>query len=286
MELELLSAKVNKKGTIVSNLKEVESQLEEFLSSYRGIIVTEDTLLQSKKDLSEIRKKKDAIDTARKELKKQWMAPFEEFEGKCKKLLELCDKTIDEINSQVKTFENQKKAEKRKLVEEIYENTIGEYREFLPLEAIFDDKWLNVSTKQRDIEFDISEKKTRVMSDINVIKTLKSEIESDILDVYKKSGNSLTTAIERNQQYIQDKEKIQAMANPEIDSESAARREIEKDNIFITEDGSIEHIAPIKKLDDLVENLQTVKLIISKADAQRVQNMLDFEEISYRIIEE
>lgn len=271
--MDLLVAQVNKSGVIESNLEAVEGQLNEFLAGYRGVIVTEDTLPQSKKDLAEIRKKKDSIDTARKELKKQWEAPFKEFEGKCKKLIELCDKTIDEINSQVKTFEDQKKEEKRKLVEEIYENTVGEYGEYLPLEFIFDEKWLNVSTKQKDIEFDISEKKTKVMSDVNVIKALKSEIESEILDTYKKNGNNLTAAIERNQQYLQDKEKIQAMANPEPEPVSAEVKETES-------------TAPVEQLHDLVDNLQTVKFIISASDREEVENLLGLSGISYRILED
>ena len=73
-------AQVNKKGMIESNLKDVEKQLNEKLAVYQGIIVTEDTITQSKKDVAEIRKIRTSIDDARKDLKKEWMKPFEQFE--------------------------------------------------------------------------------------------------------------------------------------------------------------------------------------------------------------
>ena len=149
--MDLLQANINQSGIIESNFKQVEDQLVEKLSVYSGVIVTEDTVAASKKDVAEIRKTKASIDDVRKSVKKQWMIPYEEFEEKCNHLLELCDGPINEINSQIKEFEEKKKAAKKQVVEELYEKTIGEYSEYLPFEQIFDAKWLNVSTKEKDI---------------------------------------------------------------------------------------------------------------------------------------
>lgn len=271
--MDLLVAQVNKKGMIESNLKDVEKQLNEKLAVYQGIIVTEDTITQSKKDVAEIRKIRTSIDDARKDLKKEWMKPFDQFEAECKKLIELCDKPIDEINSQVKAFDEKRIAEKQAHLHKLYEENIGDLKGLIPYEAVAKKQWNNATYSDKDILYDISEVKTRVRSALDAVHALNSEIEDELIKVLQDNNFDLTKAIQRNSQYLQDKQRVQA-------------REAEKDNIFVNEDGSIEHIAPIKKLDDLVDNLQTVKFIISKADAQRVQNMLDFEEISYRIIEE
>ena len=153
--MDLLSAQINN-WQIESNLKDVEVQLKEKLSVYKGVVVTEDTVTQSKKDVAEIRKIKTSIDDARKAVKKEWMAPYEAWEEQCKKLQDLCDEPIKEINDQVRIFEDQKKADKRKLVEEIYNNCIGEFADYLPLEAIFNEKWLNASTKQKDMSMTLT----------------------------------------------------------------------------------------------------------------------------------
>lgn len=268
--MELLQATINKKHQIESNLADIEQMLQEKLSVYDGVVVTEDTIVQSKKDVAEIRKIKTSIDDARKKVKKEWMGPYEEFEAKCDKLQELCDKPINEINSQVKVFEEKRKADKKVLVEGIYENKIGEYKEYLPFESIFDPKWLNVSTTQKDIEYDISEKIVKIKSDIDVIKGLGSEIEAELFDIYKKNGNSLVAAMNRNQQYVQDKLKIQTAAQQPI--MSAAPKEDFKPNVEST-----------RTLNDMVEMAQTVRIIVSKADLQLAKNALDFNEISYRV---
>ena len=68
--MDLLSAQINN-WQIESNLKDVEVQLKEKLSVYKGVVVTEDTVTQSKKDVAEIRKIKTSIDDARKSVKKE-----------------------------------------------------------------------------------------------------------------------------------------------------------------------------------------------------------------------
>lgn len=273
LEVELLEAKVNKKGMIESNMEEVEKQLIEMLSVYEGIVVTEDTVAASKKDVAELRKTKASIDDARKNVKKQWMQPYTEFEEKCKHLLELVDKPINEINEQVKAFEDAKKEEKRKLVTEIYEKSIGEYAEYLPLESIFDEKWLNVSTKQRDIEYDINERKTRVMSEISTIKALGSEIEQELLDTYKRNGNNLSAAVQRNTQYINDKAKIETQVREEVKAEQPKEEPKPKTELM-------------GELNNIVNAFKLVHFVVSIQDEEEVENLLNLSGISFTKREE
>lgn len=270
--MNLLEAKINKKFQIESNLEDIEQMLQEKLSVYEGVVVTEETLDQSKKDVAEIRKIKASIDDARKKVKKEWMIPYEEFEEKCDKLQELCDKPVNAINSQVKVFEEKKKAEKKVLVEEIYENKIGEFKEYLPFDTVFNPKWLNASTKQKDIEFELSEKIVKVISDLDVIKSLGSEIEAELFDIYKKNGNNLMAAMTRNTQYVQDKMKIQAAVQQPI--MSAAPKEEPKPNA-----------EAMGSLNDAVEAFKTCKFVVSAADKEEVETILNFNGIKYQILE-
>lgn len=272
--MDLLVAQVNKKGMIESNLKDVEKQLNEKLAVYQGIIVTEDTITQSKKDVAEIRKIRTSIDDARKDLKKEWMKPFEQFEAECKKLIELCDKPIDEINSQVKAFDEKRIAEKQAHLHELYEENIGDLKGLIPYEAVAKKQWNNASYKDSDILYDISEVKTRVRSALDAVHALNSEIEDELIKVLQDNNFDLTKAIQRNSQYIADKQRIQEqMADSESKTELAEAKKTES-------------TAPVDQLHDLVDNLQTVKLIISKADADEVEGLLNLSGISYRIIEQ
>ncbi len=279
--MDLLEAQISSNGTIESNFKEVTKQLAKILDDYKGIIVTEDTLQISKKDIAELRKIKTSIEDARKEVKKKWMLPYTEFEDKCKGLTGQVDECIDELSSQVRVFEDKQAEEKRKLISQLYADTIGEYSEYLPLQSIFKKSWLNKSTKEKDIIYDISEKKTKIMSELDVIRSLNSDIEDELLDVYKRTGNNLAATVERNTQYIKDKAKIEAAKVENEDNEiklSPKDKELAKELKLNPESTGL--------LNEVINKMKTVTFIVSAEDAQRVENMLTFEEISFRRLED
>ena len=268
--MEGLLVKIDaKKHLIVTNFDVIKAELAEKMSVYKGVIVDEDTIKESKKDVADLRKLRDEIETKRKEIKKEWEQPYNDFKARCDELLKLIDEPIEEINTQVKAFDEQKKTEKKKVVEAIYAETIGEYAEYLPFDSVFDPKWLNVATSKKDIKFDLSEKIVKVRSDLDIIHGLGSEIESELIDIYKRNGNNLVSAMQRNQQYVTDKMRIQSAAAQPTMSEQP-KVESEK----------------MKSLNDMIEKTKTAKIIVSKEDLQLACNALDFNDIKYQIIED
>lgn len=256
-------------GLISTNFKEIETALKEHLETYKGIVVTQDSIKKSKKDLAELRKLKESIEDARKGVKAEWMAPYNEFETKCKELVGLVDVPISEINTQLKQFEEDRVAAKKAHVKEIYDECIEDLERFLPFDSIFNPKWTNASAKDQDVKFDISEKKLKVKTDIDAIKALHSEIYEEIIETYIRSGNNLASAIERNNQYLADK-----------------TRTVEQ----IKENAKTEEVKPkadaMGALNDAVNLTKTVTFIVSKADAEDVENLLVLSGISYRKVEE
>lgn len=250
---------------IQSNFDFVKSSLAEKLADYDNYVVTEDSISASKKDLAELRKVLTSIDDARKQVKAEWLKPYEEFEERCDELKDMVNKPIDLINKQLKLFEEDRKALKRVHIKELYEENIQDLHEFLPLEKIYDKKWENVSTTDKDIVFAINEKVLQVKNDLVAIKALNSEIEDELIQTYLNSNNNLTMAIHRNSQYLADKEKItKAESKPEVK---------------VSEES-------MGTLDEFVNMTKTVKIIVSKADLQQVKNCLDFAEIKYQIVED
>ena len=69
--MEELQIKVSKTlGTIETNFSEIEKNLKKTLEGYKGIVVTEDTLKESKKDVAELRKLRASIDDEKKAIKR------------------------------------------------------------------------------------------------------------------------------------------------------------------------------------------------------------------------
>lgn len=261
--MDLLTVTVGNNGIIEGNFETLEQQIKVLADFYKGVIVDEDNIKESKKDLADLRKEITAIENVRKDFKKQWMEPYTKFENKCKHLVELLNEPINAIDGQLKEFETKRLAEKRSVVEKIYSEEVDEYADFIPLDSIFQDSWLNVSTKEKDIRYDINEAKMRIVSELNIIKGLGSEIEDEVIAIYKKNGNSLAAAIERNTQYQKDKATIEAKKPEEKKPDAKA----------------------MGQLNNIVEKFRTVHFIVSKEDEEEVENLLSLSDISFQKVD-
>ena len=257
-------------GIINTNFDELKERLKKELEPYKNLTVSEDEIKFAKDDLAYLRKQKTEIDSRRKEIKKEYSKPLTEFENSCKELTGIFDEAIKNITDQLDLFEKDRIAHKRERIAKLYTEQVGELIDYLPLEKNYNEKWDNKSYSDNDISFDISEKITKVKSDLDVIKSLSSEIEEELITTYKANGNDLASAIKRNQQYVSDKEKvkeqIQAKATTNSDSDSLLAM----------------NLTPPEQLMNEITSKQEVHFIVNKEDADSVREMLEFADINFR----
>lgn len=264
------------KGSISTNLDTLKQELEEIAKNYEGVVVSEDTIPLAKKDLASLRALVKEVEDRRKAVKKEWNQPYADFEAEVKNALAIINKPIDLINEQLKEFELQRKADKEQHVREIYAENIREYEEYLPFSEIFDEKWLNVSTTDKDIIFDINAKLTQVKIDLEAIKALQSEFEDEVIKAYKESGNQLSTAIQRNTQLITAKKMATEKAKEEVRNEVIAEiKEEVKEEVR-------EEIAKEEPKTDAIA-IFTVRPK-DKDQEQQIRQFLEFSEIQYSAI--
>lgn len=196
----LVSVKVkNNIGTIEDNLDLVEASIRQKLADYSQIVITEDSIQDGKKFLADIRKEKKSLDDERKAIKKAWMKPYEAFEARAKRIIDLYDEPVELIHSQLNTYEEDRKAAKRKDIREIYEFVSGkdaEISDWLPLEKIYDTKWENATCKDKTIREAIEQAFSQMKISISTIQFMQSVWEEDALKVLKDTG-SLQLAIEK-----------------------------------------------------------------------------------------
>lgn len=261
---------------IQTNFGNIEAQLKEVMNGY-NIVVDENSIKESKKDLADLRKMKDEIDKKRKEVKKEWNKPYVEFEDRCKKLMALIDKPIEQINAQLKMFDEERILKKQEHIKEIYEKNIDGLEKFLPLEKIFNPKWNNVSYDDGSIIYDLQEMTFKVKRDIESIKALGSEIEEECIKAYLDSNNDLASAIKRNAQYLADKNKVIEQVKEEV--EEKAKEETIEETI---KEAKEEVPTAIDSLNDFVEMTKTVHFIVSETDAEQVRELLGFSNIKFR----
>ena len=100
-------------GKIKFDPAEYEEQLSEQMQLYKDEPVTLANRTDRKKDIATLRKIRKALEDRRKEVKTEWMRPYEEFEGNVRKLTALIDEPIDLLSDQVNELESRERAYKR-----------------------------------------------------------------------------------------------------------------------------------------------------------------------------
>lgn len=167
-----------KNGTVtipqaIENIQLLKQELADRLDYYKSLIVTEDGIKDAKADKANLNKLKTAIDSQRKEAKRQTIALYEPLEKECKELLAMIDEPIAAIDGQLRAFDEKKKAEKFAALVEFFEqiNTL----DFVKLEHVLNPKWGNVTVKLDALKDEISGAIQAIVDDYAEIKKLYAD---------------------------------------------------------------------------------------------------------------
>ena len=198
------------------NNEELKVAIAEKMKEYNGLVFTEETISEGKKDRANLNKLRGAIDDERKRVKKLCMEPCNRFEKEVKEVLVLVDEQINAIDVQIKEVEQIKREEKRKAVQELFES-IG-FQKFVTLEMIWDEKWLNASVALSKVENQMKETMYRIGEEVGTISRLP-EFSFEAMEVYKKTLD-LTQAIKKGQELADiQKRKEEAVARQNAEEE-------------------------------------------------------------------
>lgn len=226
-----LSVVINQKpGTIEFNFDELKKNVEGIAEAYEGTDVTESTTITAKADIATLRKISNAIDDKRKEVKKECLKPYDDFEKKAKEIISIIEKPILSIDKQVKVFEEKKKAEKKQEIRKNYDALIGDMADYLPFEKIYDTKWENTNVSMKYIKESIAQVVDSTDMAVQAIKDMNSEYVSRALEQFK-SDLSLPNAIAAINRYeVQRKEIFEREeAKRKADEERKGREEADKE---------------------------------------------------------
>ena len=173
------------------NYDELKEGLQNYLSRFEGLVVTEDMIKSAEADRAAINKTRDAIKRARVDIKKR---AFDAFEQKAKELETMCDKASEGIAVQLRQFEQKRQEEKQKAVREIVAEVINRtcaddvpmaqsdyWRDFCNSNwNRSKGAWKNSGTSLDSIQKELEAEVARVQKDAE---TLQSFVESEPIDI-------------------------------------------------------------------------------------------------------
>lgn len=209
-------------GSIQCDFAAAKGYLASRLEQYKGIIFTEDSKTEAKSTVAELRKEKKAFGDRVKEVKREYMAPFEAFANQAEELIEMYDEPINFISIQLADFERKRAAEKRQLIRTLYEECIADMADFLPLQKIYNPKWENATASNKAIREELMARKEDAKKAITTIKEMHSDVEELALDMYKESFD-LTKCIMYITNHEQQKAAILAREQERIRREEQER---------------------------------------------------------------
>lgn len=182
--MELRVSPVTFPEVIEFNFMELKTDIEARVERYTNLVYTEDQIKEAKTDLASLRKFTKALSDERIKVKKECLKPYEDFEAKIKELSAIVDKGIVNIDNQVKNYDEAKKEEKRAAIVELFE-MIG-HPEWLTLEQIFNQKWLNASVKMSVVQAEIDARLEQIANDLDTLSNLP-EFAFEAEEEYKRS---------------------------------------------------------------------------------------------------
>ena len=190
--------------SITFNFDELKAEIGEALEKYKGLVYTDATIKDAKSDRAALNKFKDALETKRKEIKKRSMIPYEAFAEQVKVLTGLIDFPLNEIDKQVKAYEEKKKAERLDALRKFYEflwNGYDFYQNVLPFEkAIALKKEMqNASVKEKAAEGLLQDVLEKCKSDLNAIAALETGVNEPALIDYYKTCYDINAVIKKAQ---------------------------------------------------------------------------------------
>lgn len=183
------------------NYTEVKKWIDDGLTRYKGIVYDETQIAEAKKDRATLNKLVQAIETKRREMKKLYLQPYENFEAQANELIAMVKEQAGEIDAQVKTYDERRKQEKLEQIKTgVYVPLIGDLAKLVPYERLHDPKWLNVSCSASTVSTELAGKIDRIFSGLAAIDKmgLAPEMAERIKGVFLKNFDLAAAIAEKD----------------------------------------------------------------------------------------
>lgn len=172
------------------NFEELKAELTARLDYYNSLVVTEDTIKEGKAERANLSKLREAVEAKRKEVKREYMAPYTDFESKVKELVAIIDAPIAAIDGQLKAFDDLRREDKRVEIRKAYETIVpADIQAIIPLERIFDPKWLNATVKTKAVEAELTTMVQQTEDDLQVLDMVEPEFAAAVRARYMETLN-------------------------------------------------------------------------------------------------
>ena len=227
MELQIYNLDDITTKRIDWNHEDLKQKITTRANDYKTLVYTDDNIKEAKKDRADLNKFINVLDTKRKDVKKRILAPYTEFESQVKELIGIVEEANNNIDSQVKAYDQKKKEEKLLKVQEIYDGIFGDsdLLSILTWDKVFKPTYLNATTTLKSIKAEMTELLERVTSELDIINNDDGEYQFEMKEAYLKNFN-MTDALTVKQKFEENaRRKAEYEAKRQAEIEARKERE-------------------------------------------------------------
>lgn len=176
--MELKVEEIKSLAPVKFNYEDIKKWVTEKSSEYKSIVYTPETITLAKQDRATLNKVSEAINNEKKRIKNELLKPYVDFENKCKELMAIIDDASKTIDKQVKEFEEKEQNAKKEQIKAVFDAYIGDYKDLILFDLIFNPRWLNKTYTMKKIEEEINHLVVKTSDDMKV---LKGQINDEVI---------------------------------------------------------------------------------------------------------
>ena len=204
------------------NFEELKSEIIAVSQEYETSVYTDETMKNAKSDRAKLRKFVDAMKSERTAIRKKLLEPDVLFGEQIAELTGIVERAIDNIDTQVKDYEQRQRDAKTAKIREFYEENIYDLAEYLPFERLFRPEWANASTTMKSVKESMLDTIQKVAEGLAILNEVESPYAGDMKKVFLRTYDIGAAMTERN--------RLEAEAeNRRLYMEEQERRKVERE---------------------------------------------------------
>jgi len=244
-------------GSLTTNALSIKELITQALPQYDIVNYNESNIADAKKDKAMLNNTAKALNAKRLEIEKEFIKPFSEFKEVVNETIKLISDCSSKIDVVVKQSEQKFKEDKRTEIENIW---LAKDFILVPISKIFDDKWLNKTSKIKDIHSEIDSKISKIKDDIVTLEAIGEDVDLlkslylDTLNINSTIQYANTLKANREKALIEANERAKQEAENKVHIEADSKPQTPEINPFIKKDYK-----------EAIQNHQTESEILTRA---------------------
>ena len=254
MSNEIIIKSNQQAGFIEFNYEEIKTTVLEQIKPYQNLVVTTENFDDMKKTRAKLNGVIKQVENKRKEIKKDYSTPLTAFEKQVKEIVQIFQKESDNINHQIKLFEEQEKIERQNQIHDYFRTL--ENHEYVEIGYIFDERWLNKTYTEKKWKEELEKELNRVYEDIKYLDSLNAENTAVLFNAYYTNGLSIVQATKTYNEFM---ERVKAKEELRLKIE----KEKQKQSLENNSSSDRLYTRSFQVIDATLEDLQSIEELLS-----------------------